>query len=382
MTDFVCSFEKTQIGKYNYTFYFVTLNEAVPSEKDMQALSKPVRIELGLEVGRTMQDKGVFIQALGDDEYDVAREVVSKNWPEQIHERMRTKYEPYVLVINENFEDFDPMQDSWLLIWATDFDWNAFFRVLRWLARMTRKGEDLFDYFSIAVSKQQYGHFAQKYARGIAIDAMGILSKESPFIQNDSKKSEAIKGVERTPKVFISYNHSDSDVAMKLKKALKDNGIEITIDTDSVKAGEDINKFIQHAIANTHITLSIVSNKSLLSGWVAIETVDTFYCTKYKNDKKFIACYINNDFFNRGFTLKAVEKIDEEIREIESLMEKYAEHKIDTSDLNAEKTRYYDLRNNLSKIIGKLKESVCIDISGDHFEENLPRIVKSIKTSA
>jgi len=180
-------------------------------------------------------------------------------------------------------------------------------------------------------------------------------------------------------KVFISYNHHDREIAMRLKETLEKNGIEVTIDAKAMKAGADIKEFIEHSIANTDITLSIVSNKSLLSGWVAMETVNTFYYAKFQEDKKFIACYIDNDFFNREFTLKAVEKIDGEIQEIESLMAKYAEQKTDSGDLNAEKTRLFDLRNNLNKIISRLRDSACIDIRGDLFETNLPNIIESIR---
>ena len=181
--------------------------------------------------------------------------------------------------------------------------------------------------------------------------------------------------------VFISYNHKDQEISFKLKNALKSNGIDVIIDADSMQAGDAIKEFIEESIANSNITLSVISNASLLSGWVGMETINTFFAVKINKDRKFIACFLDDDFFNKEFTLKAVDKIDQDISEIENLMSEYSEKKLDTGDLNAEKTRLYDLRNNLDKIIGKLRGSLCIDIRGEQFEQNLPKILEAINVA-
>lgn len=185
---------------------------------------------------------------------------------------------------------------------------------------------------------------------------------------------------ENAPSVFISYNHSDSDVAQELKKTLEQNGIAVRIDSDAMKAGEDIKSFIEKSIEETTITLSIVSNSSLLSAWVAMETINTFYLEKFKRDKKLIACYIDDDFFKPRFRLEATKKIDAKIQEIDELIPEYIENKLDTIDLNNEKSRLHQLRNNLGEILLHLKETLTLDIRNDQYDKSLGRIIETIKS--
>ncbi len=195
------------------------------------------------------------------------------------------------------------------------------------------------------------------------------LLQEVEKIQEESKSSM----------VFISYNHEDSDIARKLREALKEHGIDVWIDSETMQPGEDIKSFIERSILATDVTLSVVSNKSLLSAWVAMETIDTFYHGKFKEDKRFIACYIDDDFFKAQFRLEATQKIDAKIAEIDQLIPQYIEQKIDTNDLNSEKSRLFELRNNLGTILMRLKGSLSLDVREDQFEQSLKRLVNTLR---
>src|SRR5262245_18295083 len=152
-------------------------------------------------------------------------------------------------------------------------------------------------------------------------------------------------------KVFISYNHEDRLVADKLKSALDGEGITVTIDNASMSAGASIQEFIESSIRDTDLTLSIVSNRSLLSTWVALESVTAFYSDQLLGDKRLLACYLDDDFFETHFRLKAAEQIDAKIKDIDDQIPKYIERKIDTNDLNGQKSRLYKLRNDLGDIL-------------------------------
>ena len=180
-------------------------------------------------------------------------------------------------------------------------------------------------------------------------------------------------------KVFISYNHEDREVADKLKSALEKRDIVVMIDSVAMRAGGSIQEFIESSIRNADVTLSIVSNRSLLSAWVALESVTAFYGEKLRGDKKFIACYIDDDFFDTDFRLKATEQIDAKIKDIDDKIPKYIGQKIDTNDLNSEKSRLHKLRSNLGDILQKLKDSLTLDIREPEFDRSLARIIKSIE---
>lgn len=210
----------------------------------------------------------------------------------------------------------------------------------------------------------------------IRISVLEMLSE----IEN--LKNEMIRDCKENvnlPSVFISYNHGDGIIANQLKSALQENGILVKIDSETMKPGEKIKDFIENSIKETDVTLSIVSNKSLLSAWVSMETILTFYYTKFTSNKKIIACYIDNDFFQPGFHLGATKKIDARIDEIDKLIPEYIQNKIDTISLNNEKTRLYHLRNNLGDILLGLKDSLSLDIREDKFEESVKKIISMIK---
>jgi hypothetical protein len=180
------------------------------------------------------------------------------------------------------------------------------------------------------------------------------------------------------PCVFISYNHQDKPIVERLRSKLNLFDIKVIIDSEMMKPGENISDFIEQSILNADVTLSIVSNNSLLSSWVGLETINTFYHEKSGN-KKFIACYTDEDFFDNQFRVTATRKIDEKINELDRLILEYMSLKLDPTDLNDEKTRLFQLRNNLGDILKRLRNSLCIDINESKFEMNVERLISAIK---
>lgn len=209
-----------------------------------------------------------------------------------------------------------------------------------------------------------------------------VTEIEKPADENSILPSDIlIKGNEQRGSkqtVFISYNHGDGEIAKKLITALRANGIDVTIDIESMKAGEKIEDFIENSIRNTDVTLSIVSNKSLLSAWVAMETINTFYHEKFSANRKFVAGFIDDDFFQIRFRLDATRQLDEKISEIDKLIPEYIENSIDTIDLNNEKSRLHKLRSSLGDILLRLKESLSLDLREDKFDESVAKIVDVI----
>ena len=81
--------------------------------------------------------------------------------------------------------------------------------------------------------------------------------------------------------VFISYSKKDKEIAARVRASLEASGIKVTIDSESMAAGGNIRAFIDQAIRDTEVTLSIISRNSLLSDWVALETMESFSAEKF-----------------------------------------------------------------------------------------------------
>jgi hypothetical protein len=184
----------------------------------------------------------------------------------------------------------------------------------------------------------------------------------------------------RTQKhVFLSYDHSDTLDAERIRKLLEANGIRVLIDTADMAPGERIEDFIDRSIREADVVVSLVSRRSLFSAWVAVETMRTLQ--RSADPKRFIACYTDDSFFADDFRLDGTRRIDDRLRQIESLLPDYASQKLDSLDLNQEKTRLYDLRNNLGLILATLKGSLCLDVRDRAFDDSGNRLVAEIRHS-
>lgn len=180
-------------------------------------------------------------------------------------------------------------------------------------------------------------------------------------------------------KAFISYSHQNREEAARLAEALRSAGIGVIIDDRAMAAGEGIEGFIRKSIAEADVTVSLVSRASLLSAWVAQESLTAFESGRHDRSKRFIAGYLDDDFFELEFRLKATREINRRLEEIEQLLPQYAEEKIDPVDLNLEKTRLFKLRNELGEILLRLKEHLTLDLRPESFEASVARLIDTIQ---
>lgn len=177
--------------------------------------------------------------------------------------------------------------------------------------------------------------------------------------------------------VFLSYNHKDSDKAAAVKYFLRSKGINVTIDAEAMRPGEDIKGFINNSIRNADVTLSLVSNNSLLSAWVGLETMNTLAGEQISN-KRFIAIVIDGSFYEMSFVRTSTEAIEKRLAELKEEMKYRIENDLGIEDLQNERSRNQDLKNDLPKIVANLKERLNIDIIGANFEPGMERVAKAI----
>lgn len=225
-----------------------------------------------------------------------------------------------------------------------------------------------------------------KFKASVNSDIMELLNEIER--QNDSPASlntmtataQPGSSNSKTKSVFISYNHHDVEIANKLKEKLTAVNINVVIDSERMQAGEDIKEFIEKCVRETGTTISLISKNSLLSAWVAMESINTFYHEKTDTKKKFIACFITDDFFRRDFTDLALDHIDAEVKEIQLLISARMEKNRSIRDLQNELTRNTELRNNMDEIIRRLRESLCVDIRDEKLDTNFNKIIEAVNS--
>lgn len=181
-------------------------------------------------------------------------------------------------------------------------------------------------------------------------------------------------------KVFISYNHKDFPFAAQLKQDLEQSNIQLIIDIDSMKYGDDIFDFIERSVQTSDVTLSIISANSLASPWVMVETLETFQQEDSLNALRFIPVAIDQSYQSADFATQLIEHIEKSIDlifdEITRLSKKY----VATDTLDLQKKRLITLRSNIDLILLNLSKRFVADFSDKNkYKMNFSRLVKSIQ---
>lgn len=231
-----------------------------------------------------------------------------------------------------------------------------------------------------ATEAHEWLHVAEERIRALVVEDNPIVKTSDigeQKVESQNSQPSSVQAV--LPSVFISYSSKDLDVVESLDKRLRENGLRVIIDYRDLKPGQKIDDFIGESVKASDATICVVSRQSLLSGWVSKEATSTFHLQQWILTKKFIACFLEDCFFEPGFRLELTKEINNKIKKIEQLIPEYNKEKIDTDDLNTEKSRLYDLRNNLGKILQTLKDTLSMDIREPMFDTSINSIVKNLK---
>ncbi|TNE61214.1 MAG: toll/interleukin-1 receptor domain-containing protein [Bacteroidetes bacterium] len=179
-------------------------------------------------------------------------------------------------------------------------------------------------------------------------------------------------------KAFISYNHGDIEVGRKVHAFLAEQGVNVIRDEEDMPAGMSIMEFIQQSIKNCDAVVSIVSSKSLQSGWVGQESAASMYAV-WLADKKFIPVKLDDVAFDIDFQIAAQETLLKNIEELETKIEKLRKLGGDSRAFDDDRNRLFELKNNLGQIIQRLKSVLMLDINGDNFEPSMKKVLERIQ---
>lgn len=180
--------------------------------------------------------------------------------------------------------------------------------------------------------------------------------------------------------VFISYNTDDATVAHQVKDFLESRGLNVLIDADDLPPGKSIMEFIRECIRTAHAVLSIVSSKSLASGWVGQESVASMYAV-WLADTKFIPVRLDRVAFDIDFQIAAQESIQEKLKVLGDKIKRLQKLGGDPRAFDDDRNRLTELKNNLGQIIQRMKSVNMPDISGANFEPNMAKVLEEIRKS-
>ncbi len=188
-----------------------------------------------------------------------------------------------------------------------------------------------------------------------------------PAVVTDSRRISA----------FISYNQQDSLAMQAVRNYLERNGVDVMVDQQDMRAGEEIESFINRAFDNNRFVLSIVSENSLKSGWVSRE-LNTAVVLNNRTSK-WIPLSLDKSVFDHDFYLRATAEIEEKYEKKSKEMIDALQKKIPIIHMQEEMARLEKLKANLGNTLAELRRVLIVDISGTFFDTGMGKVLETMK---
>ncbi|MCP3872890.1 MAG: hypothetical protein GY699_07015 [Desulfobacteraceae bacterium] len=156
MSEQVSSFLSTEIGSMKYLFYITSWN-------DFQTRIAEVLNDNWEKFGEALGQNGKIIKPYDSASYSVFEEILSKDWDSKISERMREEQDPFMIVTKVGFENFDPNEDEWVIIWFSEFSNSPedIPYTLRSMAKTSKENDDLIEYLNKESAKKEMASYAE-----------------------------------------------------------------------------------------------------------------------------------------------------------------------------------------------------------------------------
>lgn len=159
-------------GGGRYVFLLIAWND----------YADPVRDELNRQAdafGMDLGPSGVLVQAYPQRMFEIAGEVLNKPWPQEIAERFYADQDPIILILDRDWQSFDPREHPFGIIWVSGFDDDpgAVRPFLQRLAIHSRQG-DVITYLRDVVERQQQAAVHDEAQRRI-----GLLARVASYIE-------------------------------------------------------------------------------------------------------------------------------------------------------------------------------------------------------
>ena len=175
MSEQVSTFLDVDIGTKKYLFFIVAWNDYVNELGEELDKQFPA---FGEDLGVT----GTVIKAYKSAARSSFDEVLSKSWPAEMRERFDREQDPFMLVIDKGFKEFDPESHHWAVVWFSDFykDPGSLYRLFGALSKKVRKGDDVLAYLKSVARKEKFKKVAKYFefktpkVFGVSIDIKAI----------------------------------------------------------------------------------------------------------------------------------------------------------------------------------------------------------------
>ena len=183
MSSKVSTFNSVKMNNYRYLFIIVGWTDYVtPVTEELQKQFEPFGASLG--------SAGVVVQAYKSSAIGTFEEVKNKDWDPELLRRFESEQQPFMLVLEKDFDRFDPTRDPFGIIWFSDYEKepSTVTSTLHQLALKTKEGHDLFDYLHSLQRKRTVSRVGKYFEvkpkiLWLSVDAKAIVSDITKVIR-------------------------------------------------------------------------------------------------------------------------------------------------------------------------------------------------------
>lgn len=179
-------------------------------------------------------------------------------------------------------------------------------------------------------------------------------------------------------RVYIVSHPSDGLKVRPIRDYLKNNGLAVFLNEDA-PAGIDLGLFADDNLSKSNFLLPIISERSLLSAWENKSMSASLLVQRIKNTRV-IPIRLDDAVNDNQFIIRAMGEIRSRISKVQEVILRSNDSNVDIRFIQDELSRELDLQNNLSPLIGSLRERKIVNLAdADRFEFEMEQLLRQIK---
>lgn len=201
------------------------------------------------------------------------------------------------------------------------------------------------------------------------------IPKLSPDPKPDIPPDSAVSSI------FLSYNHGDEMTAVLIKEGLQKHRIQVRMDKSDVRPGESIEDFIANQTRQNQAVMILLSKKSLKSSWVIYESTVAMF-NELLNKRVIIPVTLDTAFEDDLFSLEIIDHLDAEISKKRDMLRQFESKHINPEHIQKQLNKLNDARNQVPKILSKLRGAAIKSVAQKNLEDTLKSIADMLISNA
>lgn len=218
-----------------------------------------------------------------------------------------------------------------------------------------------------------------EYSRGSAQISYAILESLNEIERNKRAITTSSSPLSNAITIWIAHNRKDNRMANQVKAYLRHRDIYDIKNLTSKDAGDRLKDFVANKAIKTQFLLILCSANSMSAGWTGLEQhLDIL--SNSLTQRNVIPLLLDDTVYQLDVVTRILYQIEEQLDKVEEdrPKEKYANHSL-VNDIEYDRVSLSVLRNNLPKIVQRLRNASVVDISGEHFELGMEKVLKTIQ---